>query len=182
MNDVADRLARRLCGGLVIDERVMRMGHNTVAAVRRQGRHPVLQREPSRLRVLCSGDDDQWPVTEMLKRASLRERRGQLGKFVAQAAVLTSRRERRRRMCRAGVPVVRRFDASFSSSSRGLICRSPVSSQRGPAPPHRAAAETPSGPSRVRSQDSGPPDLLYQAGRGARAPHGYSRRHIEEPQ
>ena len=70
----------------------MRIGHNTVAAVRRQGRHPVLQREPSHLCIPGGGHDDQRPVTETLKRTSLRERRVQLGQFVAQAAVLTSRR------------------------------------------------------------------------------------------
>jgi hypothetical protein len=63
-----------------------------VAAVRRQGRHPVLQGKPSRLGVPCGGDDDQGPVTVIVKRSSLRKRRWQRGEFVARAAVLAGQR------------------------------------------------------------------------------------------
>ena len=69
----------------------MCVGHDAMAAVRGQRRHPVLQRQPPRERVTGRGDDHEWPVAEGLNRASLRQRCRQLGEFVAQAAVQARR-------------------------------------------------------------------------------------------
>ena len=100
MHHIANRTARRLCGGLIRDERVVCVGHDAAAAVGRQCRHPVLQRQPSRRRITCTGDDHQRAIAEGLKRSGLRQRRGQLRELVAQAARSASGRDVKRCMSR----------------------------------------------------------------------------------
>ena len=87
MHNVTDGVDGRLCGGLICDERVMRIWHNAVAAVRGQRRHPILQRQPSGDRIPRRGDHDQGPIAETLKRSGLGERRGKFLELISQTDI-----------------------------------------------------------------------------------------------